>query len=285
MAGGPGAALAGDRAVKVRERATRVDGLAVRYLEAGEGDALLLLHGGSLGSSADVWEPVHVALAGSGFRVIAPDEPGFGRSDIPADASRAYARAFTLRLLDAVGISSAHLVGHSRSGAFAVWTALERPERALTVVVVGTASLLPALPGAAAGGDAEEAFASEPTLEDVRRLLERNVHDVSAVTPDRVRHRHEASVGRNFAAHLARARAAREPSSGPPLRDRLGELAVPALFLYGAADRDAAARAPLLAERFPRLAVRVLEGCGHLVHWDAPERFVDAVAAFAHGTR
>lgn len=269
----------------MRERTTRVDGLAVRYLEAGEGDALLLLHGGSLGSSADVWEPVHAALAGEGFRVIAPDEPGFGRSDVPTDASRAYARAFTLRFLDAVGIASAHLVGHSRSGAFAVATALDHPDQARSVVVVGTASLLPVVPGTSAGGDAEEAFASEPTLEDVRGLLGRNVHDTRAVTPERVRRRHEASVGGNFAAHLARARAGRKPSSGPPLRNRLGELAIPALFLYGAADRDAAARAPLLAERFPRIAVRVLEGCGHLVHWDAPERFVDAVATFARAPR
>lgn len=284
MAGGPSAPHAGAPAVAVRERTMRVDGLLVRYLEAGEGDALLLLHGGSLGSSADVWEPLHAALASRGFRALAPDEPGFGGSDVPEDVSRAYARAFALRFLDAAGIASAHLVGHSRSGAFAAWTALEHPERARSVVVVGTASLLPSAAGARAG-DAEEAFASEPMLEDVRRLLERNVHDVRAVTPERVRRRHEASLGRNFAAHLARAGAGREPPAGPPLRDRLGELAVPVLFLYGAEDRDAVARAPLLAERFPRVRVRVLEGCGHLVHWDAPERFVEAVATFAHGAR
>lgn len=57
-----------------------VDGLRVAYAEAGDGPALVLLHGGMDDSRA--WRPQLDGLAG-GFRVLAWDAPGCGRSDGP----------------------------------------------------------------------------------------------------------------------------------------------------------------------------------------------------------
>src|SRR5439155_22073 len=56
----------------MNERALRVDGLSVRCLEQGKGAAVLLLHGASLGSSADVWGRNLAPLAANGLRVNAP---------------------------------------------------------------------------------------------------------------------------------------------------------------------------------------------------------------------
>jgi 2-hydroxy-6-oxonona-2,4-dienedioate hydrolase len=67
------------------EKFVQVDGLKTRYLEEGSGPEVLLLHGASLGSSADVWERNLAPLARHGLRALAFDQPGFGLTDNPPD--------------------------------------------------------------------------------------------------------------------------------------------------------------------------------------------------------
>src|SRR4051794_23408722 len=98
------------------ESSIRVDGLGIRYLDEGEGPAVLLIHGGTLGFSADVWRRNIAPLAAAGYRVIAYDQPGFGFSDPPPDFSPRYRQAFIGKFLDAMGIAQAVLVGHSQAG-------------------------------------------------------------------------------------------------------------------------------------------------------------------------
>src|SRR6478735_4260934 len=127
----------------MNERTLRVDGLNARLLEEGQGAPVLLLHGASLGSSADVWTRNLAPLAAHGLRVIAPDLPGFGETDNPKDHSVAYRRRFVLSFMDALKIERAALVGHSQAGRIALDLALEHPERISKVVVLATGSLLP----------------------------------------------------------------------------------------------------------------------------------------------
>ena len=121
------------------------DGLRARYIEDGEGPAVLLLHGGATGSSADVWEPTIPPLARGGRRVIAYDHPGYGFTDNPVDASTGYRRDFILKLMDALSIERAAFVAHSGSGGPSIELALSAPERISALLVLGTGSLLPAL--------------------------------------------------------------------------------------------------------------------------------------------
>ena len=71
-------------AVRSNDRFVTVDGLNIRYLEDGSGVPAILLHGASLGSSADVFRRNLWALGASGIRAIAFDLPGFGEADKPA---------------------------------------------------------------------------------------------------------------------------------------------------------------------------------------------------------
>ena len=97
----------------IAEKIVHVDGLRVRYLESGSGQPVLFLHGASLGSSADVWVPNLPAFAAQGFHAIAPDMPGFGLSDNPADHSIAYRRHFAMAFMDEIGLQHASVIGHS----------------------------------------------------------------------------------------------------------------------------------------------------------------------------
>ena len=266
------------------DRFVGVQGLRVRYLERGAGPAVLLLHGASLGSSADVWAGNLDALAAHGLRVIAFDQPGFGLSDAPEDPSVGFRTRFVPALMDALGLPRAHLVGHSQSGRIVLGLALAQPQRAAKAVVVATGSLLPPLPGAEGKQppEGDEGGSAEPTLDDTRRSLEATVFHRGLVTPETVYARHKMSTGRNFRAFLARRQAqAGEKKDPVPLWQRLGEAAVPLRLIYGKDDRgDAARRAQLAKERWPALDLHLVERCRHLVQWDAPAEFAELAGRF-----
>ena len=261
------------------EQFIEVDGLRTRYLEEGEGQQpVLLLHGASLGSSADVWKRNLEPLAGYGLRVIAFDQPGFGGTDNPEDYSVAYRRRFILQFMDALGIRKAHLVGHSQAGAMAVGLAFEQPDRISRIVVMATGSLLPPLENAKQSGarEGEEGTATEPTFQDTRALLEHNLFNHSLITHAEMQTRHRMSTGKNFQAFLERSHAAQTGGAkeAVPLWPRLDQVGVPMLFIYGKQDRGSAAeRAALLKHRYPRLNLHVIDRCKHLVQWDAASQF------------
>jgi pimeloyl-ACP methyl ester carboxylesterase len=91
-------------------RTANVDGLEVQYLEAGQGPAILLLHG--YAETSRMWRPLIPRLA-ERFQVVAPDLPGIGGSGIPKDGldmARAASRMHAL--VKALGIGKAEVVGH-----------------------------------------------------------------------------------------------------------------------------------------------------------------------------
>ena len=258
----------------------RVDGLNTHYVEEGQGPAVLLFHGASLGSCTDAYTPVIGPLAREGFRAIAFDQPGFGLSDVPSDHTVAYRRGFILKLMDALGLPQAHLLGHSQAGGMVVSTAFAHPERVASVIVLGSGNLLPPLPegGGRAGGEAPVA---EWTLDDTRAVLEDNLYHRELITPEVLEERHQMAL-RNLDAFRARQQAVEPPAeAGPPLWQRMVELPVPLLMIYGAQDRgQAAQRAALMRERYPQIELHLMEGARHLVQWDAPEELVAIVARF-----
>src|SRR5256712_13026151 len=108
--------MTSDLMTRVKDKYVTVDGLRLRYIEEGHGPAVLLLHGASLGSSADVFLRNLGPLARAGFRAIAFDQTGFGLSDVPADLSAAYRRDRIPKFMDALSLKTAALVGHSQAG-------------------------------------------------------------------------------------------------------------------------------------------------------------------------
>lgn len=266
--------------LSVVEHRRRIEGLNVRYLSAGAGPAVILLHGASLGSSADVWTRNLPTLAAHGLRAIAPDLPGFGDTDNPQDHSLGYRKRFVPALMEALDLPRAALVGHSQAGRIAVELAFSEPQRVAKVVVLCTGSLLPPLEGSSAA-EGEEGPSAEPTLEDARRLLEFNLHNKALATDEAVRLRHRMSTGKNYQAFLARKQAKGGGQGGEPLWQRLAQCPVPLVMLYGEHDRgEAARRVHQAKERYPQLDVRLLPRAAHLAQWDAADAFAEIVGGF-----
>lgn len=262
------------------ERFIEVDGLRMRYFEEGSGPATLLLHGASLGSSADVWAGNLRDLASRGLRVIAPDLPGFGMSDNPEDVSVGFRAKSIIALMDQLGIERAHIVGHSQSGQIAVRLALSQPDRIGKIVVLGTASMLPPVEDASDEGD--EAETAPPTREQIKEQLLATTFDASKVTSEAVALRQRMSTGKNFEAFLARraAKGNEKKKDSKPLWQRLDEVKVPMRLIYGRQDRAAERRAALARERYPSIDLHLIDRCRHLVQWDSPAQMASLVGEF-----
>lgn len=258
-----------------------VQGVKTRYREQGTGPALVLLHGASLGSSAEVWDDLLEPLAGGGLRVLALDLLGYGLTGAPSQLTPGYQREHLREFLNAMHLDRAYLVGHSMSGGVCARLALEQPERVVSLTVVGTGSLLPPLPGVTTPPEAEPLPDTEPSLDATRADLAANAFHSAELAEERIVRRHQLSTGANFLAAQARTNAPREPREDPPLSQRLDSLPVPSLFIYGEQDRGHAAdRARLARQRFPNLNLHILPECKHLVPWDQPEALVRLIQGF-----
>jgi pimeloyl-ACP methyl ester carboxylesterase len=269
-------------------------GIDTFYLEAGEGEPVVLLHG--LGSTNSGMLPTLDDL-GRDYRVISPDIPGFGDSAKPL---RAYHAGFFARwligFLDALGIERAHLIGNSMGGRIALEVGLRAPERVDRLVL-----LAPAVALKKAREFAPIVRALRPELA-LLPMLARRAH-VRFVTrslfADSTRIDstwHEAAIDeflRIFSSargRIAFFSALREiyldvPHGPRGFWTRLPALARPALFLWG--DRD-----PLVPAKFARHVERalpdavsiVLPDCGHVPHFEYPARTHRLIREFLAGS-
>ena len=113
-----------------------------RYLEAGDGPPVLLLHGMGMASSASGFELLMPHLAGR-FRVLAPDLLGFGLGTRTVEAGPTFERIVEqLReFMDRLGLARAHVVGHSLGGWVGNLLAYESPQRVARLVALCSAGL------------------------------------------------------------------------------------------------------------------------------------------------
>ena len=117
-------------------------GGAVHVIEAGDGPPVVHLHGNNTSSLSHLMLLEHL----TGVRTYLVDRPGFGLSDpetFPRRTFRSCAVRFVDEVLDNLGLDSAVLVGASGGGTWAIWYALDRPERVSGLVMLGSVPLLP----------------------------------------------------------------------------------------------------------------------------------------------
>jgi 3-oxoadipate enol-lactonase len=261
----------------VLERSATVNGRATRYLEAGKGRPLILLH--AFPFSADMWQS-QIDHVPDGWQFIAPDLRGFGASTPEVDALSMDAYAGdVVALMDGLGIETAVIGGLSMGGYVTFALFRQAPGRFAGVVLADTKapadtpegqagrramSELLRAKGVSAVVDAllpklcgETTHRERPqVLAEARRLMEAN-------QPDAIDAALQALITR--------------PDSTPDLR----RITCPALVVVGQEDVvTPAADAELLACSIPRAELVVLPRVGHLSNLEAPEGFSSALARF-----
>ncbi|MGG7605313.1 alpha/beta fold hydrolase [Massilia sp. BKSP1R2A-1] len=116
-----------------------VHGLRMHYVCAGDGPTVILMHG--FPDTHEIWRHQIPALARAGYRVIAPDMRGYGKTDAP-ESTGAYAIEFLcadiLGLMDALGVEKAALVGHDWGGLVGWQLCMNAPQRFERFVAMST---------------------------------------------------------------------------------------------------------------------------------------------------
>jgi pimeloyl-ACP methyl ester carboxylesterase len=130
------------------ERFFDSDGVRIRYLDIGEGDAVVLLHGFALSAEVNWGLTGLLDSLPQEYRMLALDQRGHGLSDKPHDPED-YGLEFVedvVRLLEELEIEKAHIVGYSMGGSLALRLAAGHPDRVRSVVIGGAGWASPGTP-------------------------------------------------------------------------------------------------------------------------------------------
>ncbi|MHA6231518.1 alpha/beta fold hydrolase [Pseudomonas fluorescens group sp. PF-69] len=261
--------------------------LNIHYHNCGDGQqVVVMLHGSGPGASG--WsnfsrnvEP----LVQAGYRVLLMDCPGWSKSDsVVCTGSRSALNARVLRgLLDKLGVSRAHLIGNSMGGHSVVAFTLAYPERVGRLVLMGggTGGVSPFVPMPTEGIKLLQKVYREPTVANLRQMMDVFVHDTGDLTSELVagrlenilRHRHHLE---NFTKSLDL-----NPRQFPDVSMHLGEICAPTLVIWGRNDRFVPMDTGLrLVAGIPNSELHLFNNCGHWVQWEHAGRFNRLVLDF-----
>jgi len=235
----------------------------LRYSRLGEsGPAVILLHG--FGGDLNNWLFNQEPLAAKG-QVYALDLPGHGQSSKQvADPTVAGLSAAVLAFMDALGIASAHLVGHSLGGAIALSAAINAPQRVNSLTLLAPAGL-----GEAINGGYLRGFIAAESRRDLKPLLQQLVANPDLVNrqmiDDILKFKRLDGV---TAALVAIADGfCQGDTQTSVLRDAVAHLSCPVQVIWG--ERDAIIPAAQSAGLPANVQVEIVPGVGHLVHLEA----------------
>lgn len=264
-----------------------VAGIRTRYLVAGEGPPVLLLHGTSLAIDARAtWFRTIPALTGQ-FRVYALDMPGFGGTD-PAPAGRLLSRpercVFVRSFIEAVGIESCSIVGHSEGAFIATRLAIEAPDLVNALVIVTSGATAPRLgtdddaiwsAAASLAYDVEGCATEAAFISTIGRLSKTNSPEYLAILRSNYRDARkngeferlcEASTKGDYVGYTQ----VQEEWLFPFLQSIEARIM---LIWAGEDDTVPLARGMKLLERLPNADMHILAGAAHMVMIDRTETF------------
>ncbi len=256
-------------------------GIKTNYHDVGAGKPVILLHGSGPGVTAWANWRLNIGPISEHFRVIAPDLVGFGLTERPSDIRYSLDTwvAHLNGLMDSLGLEKASLVGNSFGGALALATAVRSPERVDRLVLMGSAGVSFEL---TAGLDAVWGF--EPSLENMRRLLDLFAYDRSLVSDELAEMRLRAAtlpgVQEAFASMFPAPRQ-RWVDALASDESKISKLGHKTLIVHGREDRVVPLASSLrLFELIGDSELHVFGRCGHWTQIEHRDRFNTLVADF-----
>jgi 2-hydroxymuconate-semialdehyde hydrolase len=276
------------------DRYVEVDGVSTHYIEAGDGDPVVLVHGGGMASCGAVNYGDVMEAMGEHYRVIAPDLVGFGETPgrEPKDYSAEGQGDFLIKFLESLD-EPIHLGGNSHGGWLVQYAAHEAPELVRRLVVINSLNGCMPIPPAPEGHQYiyhEEGHThEEPMAEGVREDLREFYDNTGLVTEERVELYYEmAKRNHEFAKQRAEAvtssiEDANENLSyrGTHISKHAGELDMPVLLTWSRENRGATPEdAMSLFNRIDDAELHVFTGPKHHVQTECPQTWTDVVRLF-----
>lgn len=272
-----------------------VDGIRTRYYEDGDGETLVLVHGGDYGYASSLYSwSLNFAALSERFHVIAYDKVGQGFTAAPrSDADYTWESLYRhfRGFLRAVGVRRAYLCGHSRGALPVTWMALDEPDLVQGLVIVDSSTLAPDDEAYSAGTfyeDLERRTPPGPPTVDVERMrTAANSFGSDHATDAFCQRLVEAAIQPGLQQAKQRMQVLHKTVWLPDLNRYRAEalrridgsgLAMPTLIVWGA--DDPSARLPLsyrlydrIRARTDRASLHVFNRAGHFSFREAPEDF------------
>lgn len=273
-----------------------IHGVRTRYYDEGNGDPVLLIHGGSWSgelSANDWW--LNIPGLSEDFRVIAPDRLGNGMTDAPEDPDDwVYENEIEhmLALIDELSLDDFHLVGHSRGAGLAGTIAVKRSEEVQSFTIFNTQtlamedgdyfhrrtrSLLQGLPDPeAAGYEANVRAIFEGYAYGTGHIVDEYIAAAASMKsrPEATRIREEMAGDRR---HRFR-RSLRDRIRQTQNRIRDGAMNMPVFLYWGRNDwggtlLTAVGLFDMIAQPNPYVRLKVVNECGHFPFQEYPTEF------------
>jgi pimeloyl-ACP methyl ester carboxylesterase len=256
---------------EIKDKTIKVDGRDVHYYTVGQGEPLIVIHGG--GGDARTWRNNIVELSEK-YTVYAPDLPGYGGSQ-PLDGNYYIPElsAFLGSFASNLGLENFYLLGHSLGGGVALDYTLKSPHKIKKLVLVSSLCLgreiafwvrLMSIPGLLRSLGA----LTISILKGVKWLAERlnPAEFILPLSPASM------TVGSNIMTFRQQSLV---------LENQLAEIAVPTLLIWGSRDPIVPVKhAYQAAKVIPDCRVKVFENRGHNVHRDELEEFSTVLTGF-----
>jgi 3-oxoadipate enol-lactonase len=259
----------------VSTRRTAIRGRVVRYLEAGVGDPIVLLHAFPL--DAEMWRP-QLERVPKGWRMIAPDYRGFGGSTLDGEgASVNHYAADVIGLLDDLGIDAAVIGGLSLGGYVTFAVARLAASRIRALILADTRSTADSEDGlrtrrhllASVRRNGAKAIAGDLAPKLVGETTRRERPDVLVDVRRRIESANERGVEAAIVALM------RRPDSTPDLVD----IECPSLIIVGEEDTvTPVGDAEALHRGIRRSKLVIIPRAGHLSNLEAPEEFSTTIS-------
>jgi len=263
------------------------------FIEAGEGDPLILIHGGGPGASGEHNWGNNIEELSRHFHVFALDLIGYGLTDKPAIEYSYQAKVDQLtNFVNALCLEKVHLGGNSMGSYVVVRYALDRPERVKKVIMVATATVAGAMnlgKVSEQGNTVRVQVGEKPDRESMRAWLEMLLFNKDRITDELLdgRVRLACLPGASEAQQSYRGfsrRIAKDPTLQQwyDISQRLPKVTFPIALFWGKEDRFAPTElAYRMRDALPNLkGFYLVENAGHQVQNDQPEKFNQLVIDF-----
>jgi pimeloyl-ACP methyl ester carboxylesterase len=270
------------------------NGVKTRFVVAGQGIPLVLVHGGGPGASGEYGWRQNIPALAQHFQVFALDRIGFGLTDKPVDELGDPVLAQHLAdFIDVLCLKELYMMGNSMGAYGVAKYAVDHPDRVKKMVLVASGSIGSAMGlehKPSEGMRAMRRFDSEPTRENMRAVLEGLVFNKAGITDELIEGRLKlATQPAAMASQKLQQKYRERLKSDPNLRQqysllhRFPQLTIPAIMIWGKEDRFA----PIdelgypLRDMLPNLrAFHVFDHSGHQVQNDEVEKFNRVVVDF-----
>lgn len=254
----------------------------IHVSEQGQGDPVIMLHGGGPGASGLSNYGRNIEALARHYRVLVPDMPGYGGSTKGVNRSDPFGDLADgiLGLMDALDLPRAHLIGNSLGGACALRMALDQPARVASLVLMGPGGIgtTRGLPTKGLNKLLNYYGGKGPSLEKLRDFIRHYlVHDGSRVPDEMIEKRYQDSIDPEVVANppLRRPSSLKAALRMDFTRDkRLQSCQVPTLVLWGREDLvNRPSGGLVLQKTMPNCDLYQFSTTGHWVQWERATEF------------